>query len=96
MYKQCQVIIKLAFSTHNHCSPPSPTLLFALLYLYSLYTLTGSWAVTNFIWSYLHHGLKASLKPLEDLSIDTSHASKQSIMAEILGRSTGNHHGTVY
>jgi len=34
--------------------------------------------------------------PWKDLSIDTSHASKQSVLAEILGRSTGNHYGTVY
>jgi len=34
--------------------------------------------------------------PWKDLLIDTSHVSKQSIMAEILGRSTGNHYGTVY
>jgi len=34
--------------------------------------------------------------PLKNLSINSSHISKQSIMAEILGRSTGNHHGTVY
>jgi len=32
----------------------------------------------------------------KDLSIGTSHVSRRSIMAEILGRSTGNHHGTVY
>jgi len=32
----------------------------------------------------------------KDLSIDTSHASKQLVMAEILGRLTGNHYGTVY
>jgi len=32
----------------------------------------------------------------KDLSIDTSHVSRQSIMAEILGRSTGNHYGTVH
>jgi len=24
MYKQCQLIIELAFLTHNHCSLPSP------------------------------------------------------------------------
>ena len=36
MYKQCQLIIELAFSTHNHCSPPSSPLLFALLYLSTL------------------------------------------------------------
>ena len=34
--------------------------------------------------------------PWEDLSIDTSHVLKQSVMAKILGRSTGNHYGTVY
>jgi len=34
--------------------------------------------------------------PWKDLSIDISHASKWSVLAEILGRSTGNHHGTVY
>jgi len=32
----------------------------------------------------------------KDLLIDTSHASKQSVLAKILGRSTGNHHGTIY
>jgi len=40
---------------------------------------------------------QSQLKALkEDLSIDTSHVSKQSIMVEILGRSTGNHHGTIH
>jgi len=38
----------------------------------------------------------ATKSPWKDLSIDTSHVSRRSIMAEILGRSTGNHHGTVY
>jgi len=31
----------------------------------------------------------------KDFLIDTSHVLKQSVMAEILGRSTGNHYGTV-
>jgi len=34
--------------------------------------------------------------PWKDLLINTSHVSKQSVMAEILGRSTGNHHSTIY
>ena len=34
--------------------------------------------------------------PWKDLSIGTSHASKQSVLAEILGRSTSNYYGTVY
>ena len=34
--------------------------------------------------------------PWKDLSIDTSQVLKRSVMAEILDRSTGNHHGTVY
>jgi len=38
----------------------------------------------------------ATESPWKDLSIDTSHISRQSIMAKILGRSTGNHHGTIY
>ena len=38
----------------------------------------------------------ATESPWKDLSISTSHASKQSVLAEILGRSTGNHHSTVY
>ena len=38
----------------------------------------------------------ATESPQKDLSINTSHVSRQSIMAEISGRSTGNHHGTVY
>ena len=38
----------------------------------------------------------ATESPWKDLSIGTSHVSRQSIMAEILGRSTGNHHGTIY
>ena len=32
--------------------------------------------------------------PWKDLSIDTSHVSKRLLLAKILGRSTGNHHGT--
>ena len=32
----------------------------------------------------------------KDLSIDTSHVSKWSVLAEILGRSTGNYYGTIY
>jgi len=38
----------------------------------------------------------ATESPWKDLSIDTSHALKWSVLAEILGRSTGNHYGTVY
>ena len=38
----------------------------------------------------------ATKSPWKDLSIDTSHVSRRSIMAEILGRSTGNHHSTIY
>jgi len=34
--------------------------------------------------------LTALESPLKDLSIDTSHVSRQSMMAKILGRSTGN------
>jgi len=34
--------------------------------------------------------------PWKDLSIDTSYISKQSVLAEVLGRSTSNHYGTVY
>ena len=40
--------------------------------------------------------LMATGSPWKDLSIDTSHVLKQSVMAKILGRSTGNHHGTIY
>jgi len=32
----------------------------------------------------------------KDLSIGASHVLRQSIMVEILDRSTGNHYGTVY
>ena len=38
----------------------------------------------------------ATESPWKDLLIDTSHVSKQSVMAKILGRSTGNHYGTIY
>ena len=38
----------------------------------------------------------ATESPWKDFSIDTSHVSKWSIMAKILGRSTGNHYGTIY
>jgi len=34
--------------------------------------------------------------PWENLLIDTSQVSKRSMIAEILGRSTGNYHGTIY
>jgi len=40
--------------------------------------------------------LMATESPWKDLSIDTSHTSKRSVLAKILGRSTGNHYGTVY
>ena len=33
----------------------------------------------------------ATESPSKDLSIDTSHVSKQPVLAEILGRSTGNY-----
>ena len=36
MYKQCQLIIEFILSNYNHYSPPSPSLLFALLYLSAL------------------------------------------------------------
>ena len=38
----------------------------------------------------------ATESPWKDLLIDTSHISKQLIMAKILGKSTGNHYGTIY
>ena len=40
--------------------------------------------------------LMATESPWKDLLIGTSHALKWSVLAEILGRSTGNHHGTIY
>jgi len=40
--------------------------------------------------------LMATESPWKDLSIGISHVSRRSIMAKILGRSTGNYHGTVY
>ena len=40
--------------------------------------------------------LTATEIPQKDLLIDASHVLRQSILAKILGRSTGNHHGTVY
>ena len=40
--------------------------------------------------------LMVTESPWKDLSIDTSYALKQSVLAEILGRLTGNHHGTIY
>ena len=38
----------------------------------------------------------ATESPWKNLLIGTSHTSKKSVLAEILGRSTGNHHGTIY
>ena len=40
--------------------------------------------------------LMATERPQRDLSIDTSNVSKRSVLAEILGRSTSNHYGTIY
>jgi len=40
--------------------------------------------------------LTALESPRKDLSIDASHVSRQSILAEISGKSVGNHHGTIY
>jgi len=34
--------------------------------------------------------------PQKNLSIDASHVLRQSILAEILSRSTGNHYVTIY
>jgi len=39
---------------------------------------------------------KATESPQKDLSIDASYVSRQSILAEILSRSTGNHYVTIY
>jgi len=36
MYKQYQLIIEFTLLNYNHCSLPSPTLFFALLYLSTL------------------------------------------------------------
>ena len=38
----------------------------------------------------------ATESPQKDLLIDASYVLRQLILVEILGRSTGNHHGTVY
>jgi len=40
--------------------------------------------------------LTATESPQKDLLIDASHVLRQSILAEILSRSTGNHHITIY
>jgi len=40
--------------------------------------------------------LTAIESPQKDLSIDASHVSRQSILAEILSRSTSNYYVTVY
>jgi len=40
--------------------------------------------------------LMAMESPWKDLLIDTSYILKQSVLAKILGKSTGNHYGTVY
>jgi len=40
--------------------------------------------------------LKATESPQKDLLIIASHVSRQSILAEILSRSTGNHYVTIY
>jgi len=34
--------------------------------------------------------------PQKDILIDASHILTQSILVKLLGRSTGNHHGTIY
>jgi len=38
----------------------------------------------------------ATESPQKELSINASHILRQSILAKILSRSTGNHHVTVY
>ena len=38
----------------------------------------------------------ATESPQKDLLIDASHISRQSVLVEILSRSTGNHYVTVY
>ena len=40
--------------------------------------------------------LMAPKSPWKDLSIDTTHVLKRLVMAEILGKSTGNYYGTIY
>jgi len=40
--------------------------------------------------------LMAMESPQKDLLINISHVLKWSVMAEILGRLTGNHYGTIY
>ena len=42
------------------------------------------------------HSLNSYKKPSENLSIDTSHVLRQSVLAKILSRSTGNYYVTVY
>ena len=38
----------------------------------------------------------ATESPQKDLFIDASHILRQSVLAEISGRSTGNYYGTIY
>jgi len=40
--------------------------------------------------------LRATESPQKDLLINASHVPRQSILAEILSRSTGNHYVTIY
>jgi len=59
-------------------------------------------SVTNFIQPYLHqlfndsHSLNGYRKPLKNLLINASHVLRQSVLAEISSKSTGNHYVTVY
>jgi len=70
------------FHTQNPLKPdPMSQTSFGHIFINSLTILTVSTATES--------SQKNSL-------INASHVSRQSILAEILGRSTSNHHGTVY
>ena len=66
-----------------------------------LYTRTGYLSQTSFSYISINSLTilmvsKATESPQKDLSINTSHVSRQSILAEILSRSTGNYYVTIY
>jgi len=72
---------------------PFPTNGKAINYFILLQTLFSHISINS---STILMVLTAIESPQKDLLINTSHVSRQSVMAKILSRSTGNHHVTVY
>jgi len=84
-----QTILQLRFITLS----PVEVLIFFILKFFLLQTSFGHISINSLT---ILMVLMATESLWKDISIYASHVSRQSILAKILSRSTGNHYVTIY